>query len=251
MFRQQPCDLVIADIFMPGKSGFDAIFELKSQYPQVKIIAISGGATAAHGGERWNRYHGAFGAGEALDMAKHYGADYILPKPIAIQKLVETINELLQVADHRSYLDRREKPDKKPVAHTVGEARHVLVIDDDTEQRNMFEVILRDAGYAVHTACDGREGVRLFEQQPCEVVITDIFMPREDGIDTIAHLKTLSPGVKIIAISGGGHWEPHGEFVGPDRSLAMASHFGADRIIEKPVGIHQLLDCIKTLESDA
>ncbi len=72
-------------------------------------------------------------------------------------------------------------------------------------------------------------------------------MPREDGIDTIAHLKTLCPSLKIIAISGGGHWEPHGEFVGSDRSLAMASRFGADRILEKPVGIQRLKELIEKL----
>lgn len=247
LFQQHPCDLVIADIFMPGKSGFDTIFELKSQYPELKVIAISGGATSAHGGDRWNLYHGTFEADDALEVAKQCGADCVLSKPIAIQELIEIINELLQVADHRSYLDRREKSEQMPETQIAGETRQILVIDDDDEQREMFRVILTDTGYAVQTASDGKVGVHLFEQHPCELVITDIFMPHEDGIDTIVHLKTLNPSVKIIAISGGGHWEPHGEFVGSDRSLAMASRFGADRILEKPVSIQKLQEMIKQL----
>ena len=247
LFRQQHYDLVITDIFMPGKSGFDTIFDVKSDYPELKVIAISGGATSAHGGERWTRYHGAFDADDALNVAKQYGADCMLVKPVSIQRLVGTIGELLNVTDHQSYLTRIKPVESGAEAATASDIKSILVIDDDDDQRELFRVILTDAGYRVTTAPDGVAGAEFFREQPCDLVITDIFMPREDGIDTIAHLKTLCPSLKIIAISGGGHWEPHGEFVGSDRSLAMASRFGADRILEKPVGIQRLKELIEKL----
>ena len=247
MFHQHYYDLVITDIFMPGKSGFDTIFDLKSRYPALKIIAISGGATSAHGGERWNRYHGAFDVDDVLNVAKHYGADCIIAKPVSVQRLVEIAGELLNVTDRRSYLMRIDRSGQNLETQAHAERKRILVIDDDDDQRELFRVILTDAGYAVATASDGIAGADLFQKQPCDLVITDIFMPREDGIDAIVHLKTLCPSVKIIAISGGGHWEPHGEFVGSDRSLGMASRFGADRTLEKPVSIQHLQEIIEHL----
>lgn len=247
MFREHDYDLVITDIFMPGKSGFDTIFDLKSHAPGVKIVAISGGATAAHGGERWNRYHGAFDAEDALNVAKQYGADCLLAKPVSIQRLVEMIGELLNVKDRRSYLERLDKSAPVESSAERQDRAHILVIDDDDDQRELFRVVLAEAGYRVTTAPDGHAGARLFQQQSFDLVITDIFMPHEDGIDTIVHLKSLSPSIKILAISGGGHWEPHGEFVGADRSLAMASRFGADRILHKPIRLQELQDLIEHL----
>ncbi|MCP4395954.1 MAG: response regulator [bacterium] len=123
----------------------------------------------------------------------------------------------------------------------------ILLIEDDEPQRELFRTVLEDAGYEVLEASDGQRGIRAFQEQPCDLVITDIFMPNKDGLETIMAIKTASPGVKIIAISGGGSWEQHGEFVGTERSLGMASRFGADRTFQKPVSIQQLLEMLEKL----
>lgn len=246
LFRQQRFDLVITDIFMPDKNGFETIFELKSESPDIKIIAISGGATWAHAGEQWNRYHGALDAGEALKLANERGADWMLPKPFEIQQLLSIVGELLQTADRRSYLNRVETPMISPVAQPE-QQRRILLIEDDEAQRELFRTVLEDSGYDVLEAVDGQKGVQLFQEQPCDLVITDIFMPNKDGIEAIMAIKTASPSVKIIAVSGGGSWEQHGEFVGAERSLGMANRFGADRTLQKPVSIQQLLELIEKL----
>ncbi len=79
--RKTPSDLVISDIVMPNKEGIETIIELHKDYPEIKIIAISGG-----------------GRGDAkgyLEAAKLFGAHRIFPKPFAIDELLEAIKELL------------------------------------------------------------------------------------------------------------------------------------------------------------
>ena len=70
--------------------------------------------------------------------------------------------------------------------------KRILVIEDDPSQRQLFKTALENAGYEVIDASDGKEGLQIFHQQSCDLIITDIFMPKEDGIATIFDLKTHS-----------------------------------------------------------
>jgi CheY-like chemotaxis protein len=81
LFRQRPFDLVITDIIMPDKEGIETIIELTGDYPQLKIIAMSGG--------------GRVGPQDYLETAKRLGANRTLAKPFNYSELVETVNELL------------------------------------------------------------------------------------------------------------------------------------------------------------
>ncbi len=83
-FRDWPQDVVITDLAMPGKDGFQTIRELKNLSPQVKIIAISGAA-----------YSPCLSGG--LDAARRLGADQVLAKPFSFRELTESLNVLLQV----------------------------------------------------------------------------------------------------------------------------------------------------------
>jgi len=81
MYRQHPCDLVITDICMPEKDGNDVIEELKTEFADVKIIAISGG--------------GFFRGEVVLDIAKSLGVDVTLQKPIKMKQLLNKVHELI------------------------------------------------------------------------------------------------------------------------------------------------------------
>ena len=244
-FRQQPCDLVITDIFMPGKTGFETIFALKTESPAVKVIAISGGAVWAHGGDVWARYYGTLEADNALKVAHQFGADYILNKPIKLQNLVDTVDELLHVRDRRSYINLLERSSPPPSKNR--EKEQILVIEDDDSLRQLFKTALEHAGYEVVEASDGETGVEMFCQESCSLAIIDIFMPKEDGIETIFDLKTQAPHLKIIAISGGGSWSQHGRDFGADDPLEMARRFGAVKTLKKPIKIQHLVNIINEL----
>ena len=78
----------------------------------------------------------------------------------------------------------------------------ILVIDDDPDTRAMLEQILKSAGYEVIVAADGREGVMRHRTSPADLVITDLYMPIQDGFETIRELRSCFPEVAIIAMSG-------------------------------------------------
>jgi DNA-binding NtrC family response regulator len=117
-------------------------------------------------------------------------------------------------------------------------ATRILIIDDEREIREMLRDMLRTQGYEVMTAADGHAGTRLQRQHPADLVITDIFMPEKEGIETILDLQTASPGLKIIAISGGG-----GDY--NVDYLAAARQLGAIRSISKPFDLDDLLATVR------
>ena len=77
LFREAPTDLVITDIKMPQKDGLEVIRGLRSDYPDVKIIAITGYEP------------------EALTMAEELGAVHTFTKPLSMEEFVKTVDRLL------------------------------------------------------------------------------------------------------------------------------------------------------------
>lgn len=125
--------------------------------------------------------------------------------------------------------------------------QRILVIEDDTDQRELFTTMLAEAGYDVLEAPNGEVGLRRFYEQPCELVISDIFMPEKEGLETILELKRGFPMVKIIAISGGGLRGRYAGSSGADLALRSAEVFGAARILHKPIKIERLLATVDEL----
>ena len=125
--------------------------------------------------------------------------------------------------------------------------KRILLIEDDTQHRLMLKNGLEEAGYEVIEASDGEVGLRLYHQQPCYLVITDIFMPEKEGLETIRELKRQFPTVKIIAISGGGIRGNYAGSLGADTALEAAKAFGADRTLLKPIEVRPLLAMVEDL----
>lgn len=82
--------------------------------------------------------------------------------------------------------------------------RKILIIDDDEQMRNLLCRAMEYAGFEADVASDGRKGLRLFEEAHYDLVITDLIMPEQEGMETITFLRRNHPDIKIIAISGEG-----------------------------------------------
>ena len=121
---------------------------------------------------------------------------------------------------------------------------HILVVDDDPSIRQIFRRVLESDGHEVTQAQDGLAGVRMFRQKPADLVITDIYMPEREGLETIRELKRDFPGVRIIAITGAD------VFMGSDHVLGMAKVFGAIYVMKKPVDIATLLEVVERALTD-
>ena len=113
--------------------------------------------------------------------------------------------------------------------------QHILVVDDNAGVRGYLGDILKSAGYHVHEAANGSTVIDLLDNNPVDLVVTDIVMPITDGIETIRDVKRRFPDIKIIAASGYNFY------------LEMAGKLGADRIIEKPFNAEKLLIAIRML----
>lgn len=118
----------------------------------------------------------------------------------------------------------------------------ILVIDDEAPVRDMMRQTLERAGYEVIEAGDGKQGMARLRQQPADLVITDILMPEQEGIETIRMLRKEFPEIKILAISGGGK-------KGNLEVLPIARTFGAHRTLAKPFERKDLLDAVSALVS--
>ena len=117
----------------------------------------------------------------------------------------------------------------------------LLVIDDDEEElRGTLRAILEERSYAVHEARHGREGVACGQTHTMALVMTDLVMPKQEGIETMQQLRTLTPPPKIIAISGGG-------YTGRLHFLSAATVLGADRTLQKPIWARDLRMTVEEL----
>jgi DNA-binding NtrC family response regulator len=111
----------------------------------------------------------------------------------------------------------------------------ILVIDDEADVRELLEETLRSLGHSVVLATNGKEGLNLHRANPVHLVITDIFMPEKEGLETIRDFRREFPGVVLIAMSGR-----------PDlaNALFLAQQLGAYRVLEKPFDRQDLLAAI-------
>jgi DNA-binding response OmpR family regulator len=116
----------------------------------------------------------------------------------------------------------------------------VLVIDDDAQMRALLRQVLEWSGYAVMEAENGRKGMQMQRENPVELVVTDLIMPEQEGLETISILKKEFPDIKIVAVSGGGR-------IGPDAYLSAALELGADLVFNKPFVVKEFVEKIREL----
>ncbi len=117
---------------------------------------------------------------------------------------------------------------------------HILIIDDERLMRSMLRRLLESKGYKITVASDGDEGMKLYRENPADLIITDLLMPEKDGLEIIRELRKENPDVKIIAMSGGGMIEP-GLF------LDAAKKFGAIHAFSKPFENEVLFETVEKL----
>lgn len=112
----------------------------------------------------------------------------------------------------------------------------VLVVDDEDQIRQLIRETLEQAGYEVQEARDGKEGLERYRSKPADLVIMDILMPDQDGLESIMTLRREFPASRVIAITGGS------DMIGILNFLDVAKMMGARRTLQKPFEMKTLLD---------
>jgi CheY-like chemotaxis protein len=103
--------------------------------------------------------------------------------------------------------------------------------------RQLVAQLLRTAGYEVVEATDGKDGIRQYRHAPFDLVVTDLLMPEKDGLEVLIELRSTSPDLKIITISGANAYG--------NSPLNTSRLLGADRTIQKPFNDEQLLQAVR------
>jgi CheY-like chemotaxis protein len=115
----------------------------------------------------------------------------------------------------------------------------ILVIDDDPAMRRATGRALETAGHVVAVHENGRSAVRDIDKDPPDLLITDIFMPEMEGLETIRQARSRQPTLPIIAMSG---------FSFEERDyLAIAEKFGAVASLRKPFRPAELIALVSRL----
>ena len=113
-------------------------------------------------------------------------------------------------------------------------AVRILVVDYDAWVRDLVRTMLRTAGYTVDLAGNGKEAMAALKQTAYDVVLTDLVMPEQEGIETIKAIRQQYPAAKVIAMSGafGGDY------------LRIAGYLGAHGTLAKPIELARLLKVV-------
>ena len=193
--------LLLTDVVMPNINGRDLAALFAKTRPTTKVLFMSGYTDDAV------VRHGILQEGIAY-----------LQKPFTPESLARKVRGVLDAAAARS--------------------ASVLVIDDHDEVRVSLRRILDEAGHRVLDTADGAMAIELLRTTKVDVVVTDLFMPRQDGIVTIRRIHKEHPGMKIIAMSGGG-------FGGQLDLLKDALLLGATTALRKPIAPQELLEAVK------
>ncbi len=208
-FRAQPdrFDIVITDFTMPNMTGVELSEELLRIRDDIPIILCTGFS-------------------EAINQVKteETGIREILLKPISMSTFGEAIQRIRAQ-------NRQEQSSPKAT---------ILIIDDEVQMREMLRQMFEREGYKVLDASNGKHALIIYPQEPADLIITDIFMPELDGIETIRRIRNDFPEVKVIAMSGGGN-TVQGDY------LRYATVFGADRVFQKPLNLREVLAAVQEL----
>jgi DNA-binding NtrC family response regulator len=188
--------LMLSDIVMPGMNGLELANRVKPLRPEMKVILMSGYTDHA-----------------SVDTDSIEKAGEFLAKPFTPDALKAKVLKALAAR---------------------GSKQTILVVDDEPPVRRLICEILTAAGYSALEAANGLEAVRLIHASPIDLMITDLSMPEQEGLETIRMLHREHSKLKMIAISG--------RF--PPPMLRAAEMFGAHASLAKPIDRDELLETV-------
>jgi signal transduction histidine kinase/CheY-like chemotaxis protein len=186
--------LLLTDVVMPGMTGPELAGRIKPLRPAMEVLFMSG--------------YSEHVIADRLQLAGTY-----LPKPFSPEALATKV--------------RRVLGSPRP-------AGTILVVDDEPGIRKLLRNVLTGVSYHVLEAENGRDALQQIETSEIDLVIIDLAMPEQEGIETIGTLRRVRPQLRIIAMSG--------VFAGP--LLRAAELLGAHASLAKPIQPDELLHTV-------
>ncbi len=238
--KQEPFDLCILDIMMPGMSGYEVARQIRNSDPPVSELPLLAFSSSVV--RQSKRY-------------QEYGFDGFLPKPVQSQKLLRTL-EVLLLPGQINVPGDQEEPEKIEMAAPVVEDTNpppiqarILLVEDDPINRKLAQFMLTKAGYQLDIAENGREAVKKYTVAPdqYDLIFMDVQMPELDGREATRKIReientwfswqsaTRTSHIPIIAMTA--------ESIKGDEEKCLAA--GMNDYISKPIRRGVVFEMIK------
>ncbi|MDR2198468.1 MAG: response regulator [Deltaproteobacteria bacterium] len=210
-------DLVFLDWKMPEMSGAETAAAIKRELPQDKqpaLIIVT-----------------ALDRDEVAMEAKDVGARVILSKPVMVSSLLNALNDTLASLPKRLRKSRpREEMDASSVSHLKGSS--ILLVEDNEVNQLVARKLLKNAGFVVDIAGNGRQAFEKVLANKYDLVLMDIQMPEMDGLTSTKAIRAL-PGYEALPIVA---MTAHA--MSGDREMSLAA--GMNDHITKPIILNDL-----------
>ncbi len=207
LLEKQKPDVVISDIKMPKLNGLSLLRNIKNKDPKIPVLMITG-------------YNFTYTKDQALDS----GADGFLIKPFRIGKIEELMQTVLGIKG----CPDEERPYK---------LKKILIVEDDEILRNMLSETLTSLDYFPFGVEDGQMALGQLKTQDFDLVISDIRMPKMDGITLLKNIKEMVPQLPVVLITGFSSTYP----------AQRALQEGADGYLAKPFRIEKMDELLRDL----
>ncbi len=200
LFKEETFDVVLMDIKMPGINGVETFLKMKESNPGVKVVLFT-----------------AYSMNELIEKAFKEGVYEVLSKPLEISRLLKLIEEV----------------------RTKGEKGCILIVDDDKGLCDNLRDVLHQSGYCVITSFNGAQAVREAESNTFDILLLDLKLPGESGLDIYREIKKSQPHLVSIMITG--YAEEYSELI------RQAIDENVYICMKKPVEMDKLLSLLKKI----
>jgi len=208
LLETEKLDLVITDVRMPKMNGLSLLKNIKGRNPLLPVIIITG-------------YNFTY----TKDQAMESGADGFLAKPFRIGKIEELMRKALGI--------------KTTTGEKLYRLKKILVVDDDDQLRNMLLEILSSLDYFPIGVENGEQALNQLRIQDFDLVVSDIRMPKMDGLSLLKNIKREAPHLPVVMITGFPSVCP----------VQKAMQEGADGYLAKPFRIEKIDELMRDLLS--
>ena len=111
---------------------------------------------------------------------------------------------------------------------------HLLIVEDDPEMRDLLRKVLEKEGYRVSVSGDGHQAVIALDRETFDLVVTDMLMPCDGGLELLETVHRTHPSLPVIIVTAFGDW----------RSYSRALELGAAAFISKPLRMAELIAAV-------
>ncbi|GEM_PF-858785 len=202
-FQEEAPSVVISDIKMPELDGMQLLKKIHDTDPEVQFVVVT-----------------AYGTTDTVIKAIREGAIDFIKKPIDLDQLSLALgraeNKLQQQSEFTSY----------PT---------ILLAEDEETTRSQLASVLEEEPWEVLTAKDGIEALSIFRDQKVDIVLLDIRMPEQSGLESLREMTAITDDFEAVILTG----------YGDEDNATEALRMGANNFLRKPIDLDQLIVAIK------